>query len=164
MAKPASDDARAFQRPARAADRFQPPWPHHGRVIASRLVATYDGRRGRRASLYVYKTSSGEACYALVFRGVGGGCNPKTLFRQNHRLVAGSGQLLAGIAADEVTRVVIVGSRGIRHDVRLSPDNAFIFDCRAYNGCTCVVARVEGFTRTGRRVVDQRWPRASCKR
>jgi hypothetical protein len=111
----------------------------------------------------VFKTSTGQACYALVFKGVGGGCGPKPLFRRNHRLVAGSGQLFAGIAADEVTRVVIVGSRGVRREVRLSPDNAFIFDCRAYNGCSCVIARVEGFTRTGRRVVNQRWLGPSCR-
>jgi hypothetical protein len=165
LAKPVSDEPRVFQRPARPADQFQPHWPRHGRVIASRLVATYDGRRGRRASLYVFKTSTGETCQAFVFNGIGGGCNPKTLFRPDHRLAAGSGQLFAGVAADEITRVVIVGSQGVRHRVHLSSDNGFIFDCRAYNGCTCaVVDRVEAFTRTGRRVVNQRWPAASCKR
>ena len=163
LGKPASDNPRAFERPPRAADQFQPHWPRHGRVIASRLVATYNGR-ARRASLYVFKTSTGETCHALVFNGIGGGCNPKTLFRPKYRLAAGSGQLFAGIAADEVTRVVIIGSRGVRHNVRLSADNGFIFDCRAYNGCTCVVARVEGFTATGRRVVNQRWGSASCSR
>jgi hypothetical protein len=162
-AQPISNDPRAFQRPPRAADQFRPHWPRHGRVIASRLVATYDGR-ARRASLYVFKTSTGEVCQALVFNGIGGGCNPKTLFRPNYRLAAGSGQLFAGIAADEVTRVVIIGSRGVRHNVRLTPDNGFIFDCRAYNGCPCVVARVDAFTRTGRRVVSQRWLAPTCSR
>ena len=162
-AQPVSNDPRAFQRPPRAADKFRSHWPRHGRVIASRRVATYDGR-ARRASLYVFKTSTGEACYALVFNGIGGGCYPKTLFRPNFRLAAGSGQLFAGIAADEVTRVVIIGSRGVRHNVRLSPDNGFIFDCRAYNGCACVVARIDAFTRSGRRVVSQRWLAPTCSR
>ena len=162
------DEPRAFARAAKPSDALpswlQRRWPHdYGRILASRRVATYQGR-ARQASLYVFKTSSGKMCHMLVWRGAGGGCNRGTLFRRDDRVAAGSGQLLAGIAADEVARVVIIGSKGVRHRVHLSPDNGFIFDCRAYNGCTCVVKWLDAYTADGRRVAHQDWLGYGCSR
>ena len=34
-------------------------------------------------------------------------------------------------------------------------DLGFIFNCRAYNGCACVIARLEAYDRRGNRIVDE---------
>ena len=55
-----------------------------------------------------------------------------------------------------------VTSQGVRHRVHLSPDNGFIFDCRAYNGCTCVVKWLDAYTAAGRRVAHEDWLAYGC--
>jgi hypothetical protein len=65
------------------------------------------------------------------------------------------------VAANAVTRVVLVGVRGARHVVPLSRDNGFVHDCRAYNGCACLIDRVHAYAGT-RLLGTQRW--ASCAR
>jgi hypothetical protein len=97
----------------------------------------------------------------LVSRGVSGQCN-ETPFFHNSRISTHTGPsgFLAGVAANEISRVVLVRPRGGRIQLRLSSDNAFLFDCRAYdrdNGCLCVVAGLYGYARDGRLVVSQRW-------
>ena len=131
-------------------------------MIASRLVATYDGGPNRRGRVYIYKTSRGESGYWFVWRGAGGGCSPGPLF-ERQRVVAGAGQFLAGVAADEVTRIVVVGSRGVRHLVPLSADNGFVYDCRTYNGCPCAVTWLDAYA-GDKRVHHQNWLGMGCSR
>lgn len=73
-------------------------------------------------------------------------------------------RLFAGIAANEVTRVVLVGSRGVRHRLQLSSDGGFIYDCRAYNGCACLVARLDAHDDQGKRVTHESWLSPTCRR
>src|SRR3954453_13542902 len=162
-----SVDASAFSRSARASDELpaslkEVACRRAGRVIASRRVATYDGGPNRRGRVYIYKTSRGESGYWFVWRGAGGGCSPGPLF-QRQRVVAGAGQFLAGIAADEVTRIVVVGSRGVRHRVPLSADNGFIYDCRTYNGCPCAITWLDAYA-GDKRVHHQNWLGMGCSR
>ncbi len=162
-----NDSPKAFDRPARATDalpaalRTLPP-EKFGFFVVSRRIATYDGGPHRRGRLYVLRTARGYTCVAFVWRGVGMGCNPGSLFVGGQRVSAEAGQFLSGIAADEVTRVVVVGSRGVRHRVPLSPDKGFIYDCRAYNGCPCAVAWLDAYAGE-RRVAHQDWLGNGCR-
>ncbi len=166
----ASDNSpKAFERPARPTDalpaalRMMPP-EKFGFFVVSRRIATYDGGPHRRARLYLLRTARGYTCSALVFRGVGMGCNRGALL-VGGRLISGeaAGQLLAGVAANEVTRIVVVGSRGVHHHVPLSPDKGFIYDCRAYNGCPCAVAWLDAYAGE-RRVAHQDWLGSGCRK
>ena len=166
--EPAADELRAFTRPARAGDALPVSLRYFGRFVDSRRIATYRDRRGRSATLYVVKRRERgrlRICTVLVqWNGAGGGCSaPANLFRWGHRVSASAGRLFAGVAANEVTRVVLVGSRGVRHPVRLTPDGGFIDDCRAYNGCPCVIAWLDAYDRAGRRVTHEWWLSSSCR-
>ncbi|MBD0349001.1 MAG: hypothetical protein ICV59_07605, partial [Thermoleophilia bacterium] len=162
------EQPRAFQRPRRPGDVFPASAFIPGqRITDSRLIASYFGRR-RPARLYLLKTSGSrgrQICMALVHRGIGAGCDPEAHFLTPSRAVtAGSGQLLSGVAANHVARVVVIGTQGRRHRLRLTPDKGFIFDCRAYNGCTCVVRWLDAFDANGRRVAHQDWGSPTCRR
>jgi hypothetical protein len=43
-------------------------------------------------------------------------------------------------------------------------DQGFIFNCRAYNGCACVVSRLQAFDRAGRILESQDWLAPTCRR
>jgi hypothetical protein len=161
-----SDEPRAFARGTLPGDRlpssFRPaPLPDSfGHVTTSRRVATLTRRTGLRASLYMFKTSSGMTCQTMITKYAGAGCNPSPFFRESTRVSpAASAGLYWGVAADEVARVVLVRADGRRVRLLLSPDNGFIFDCRPFdvhNGCLCVVAGLDAYAGDGRRVYHQR--------
>jgi hypothetical protein len=161
-----NDSPKAFDRPARPGDAIGSALgelpARIGNIVMSRRVATYDGGPHRRGRLYLVRTSRRWTCVFFVWRGTGGGCSPGPLFAVR-RVSANAGQFLSGIAADEVTRVVVVGSRGVRHRVPLSPDKGFIYDCRAYNGCTCAVAWLDAYAGE-RRVAHQDWLGTDCRK
>jgi hypothetical protein len=82
-------------------------------------------------------------------------------------MTGASGGLFWGVAADEVTRIDLLRKTGGRIRLKLSSDNAFIFDCRPYdvhNGCLCVVAGVDAYAADGRRVYQQRLNPPACAR
>jgi hypothetical protein len=162
-----NEQPKAFDRPMRATDALPKvlrtlPTDRFGLITAIRRVATYDGGPNRRAREYVFRTERGYWCEAFVWRGVGMGCSPGSIFAGRH-VAAGAGQFLSGIASNDVTRIVIVGSQGVRHRVALSADNGFIYDCRTYNGCTCAVAWLDAYAGT-RRVAHQDWYGSSCRK
>jgi len=97
--------------------------------------------------------------------GAGGGCSPAaSFFGPGRQVHASASRVLAGVASDRVVRVVVIGSQGVVHEVPLSPDHGFIFNCRAYNGCPCAVSRLQAFDRMGRRIYNQNWPTPYCRR
>jgi hypothetical protein len=163
-----SDEPGAFQRSAHPNDAL----PAVARrifpdVTVSRRVASYVDGRGRRNALYVFKRRGSRICLGLFSGGFGGGCDPASkFFSPDRRVAAEEGRLFAGLAADEVTRVELVGIRGRVHRVRLTTDHGFIYNCRAYNGCTCVIASLRAYAADGRLVTNQRWLGAgsSCKK
>ena len=164
-----ANEPRAFSRAQRSTDVL-PSTVHFsrlGRVTISRHIATF--RRGalRRGSLYVFKTSTGMTCIAMVTKYAGVGCNPTPLFERRRLVFGASAGLTSGVAANEVTRVVVVRPGGKRQRVRLSPDNGFVFDCRPYdvhNGCLCVVAGLDAYAADGRQVFRQRHLPKLCSR
>jgi hypothetical protein len=161
----ANPPLRAFERPASAADRMPTGTvrlPY--RIVDSRRIATYIAPRrpSRRATLYLLATQGHGLCVFLVQpRSAGGGCGSD--FPATRKIAASEGKFFAGVVANEVARVVIVGTRGVRHVVPLTRDNGFIYDCRAYNGCTCVVAAVEAFSAGGKLVERQDWRSRACR-
>ncbi len=138
-------------------------------MIDSRRIAVYQDRRGRRATLFVAKTRT-QLCIMLVnaappgVGGAGGGCSPRSSFFQGRHVSATSGRLFAGVVSNEVARVVLVGSRGVRHPVEVTVDGGFIYDCRAYNGCAGLIACVEAYGRSGPVLSKQAWMADGCRR
>lgn len=139
----------------------------------SRRIATLSGTK-RDWSVYIFKQTTRNRYLnpsvrpnicLFVFTheddggGAGGGCSPSELFLGPTRHVSASatGRVLAGVASDRVARVVVIGSRGVVHEVPLSPDHGFIFNCRAYNGCACVISRLQAFDKLGNRIENQDW-------
>ena len=158
---------RAFERPATKVDRVPRQLTSRMRVIDSRRVATYVAprRRARRTTLFVATVAGKGWCLITIQfqpRSAAASCGPR-LFGIGSFFRAGEGTFFAGIAANRVTRVVLVGSRGARHVAHLSRDNGFIYDCRAYNGCACLIDRVEVYA-GGRLLESRAWSPASCAR
>jgi hypothetical protein len=175
----------AFSRPAVGTDQLPARFrgvPGEGLPYDSRRIATLPGRK-RDWSVFVFKQTvkyrylnpsvRPSICLFIFTSGksgqdVGGGCSPAELFLGPTRHVSASatGRVLAGVTSDRVVRVVVIGSQGKAHDVPLSADKGFIFNCRAYNGCACVVSRLQAFDKFGNRITNQNWlsPARNCRR
>jgi hypothetical protein len=179
----------AFERDATKADRLPASlrdWggtPGEGRPYQGRRIATLSGTK-RVWTLYIFKQRrtnplrpGDTGVHVCVFAwmrdrgsprgGGGGGCSPADrFFAAGRDISASSSRVIAGVASDRVARVVIVGSLGRVHKVPLTADNGFIFNCRAYNGCACVVSRIQAFDRSGQRIEDQDWRSSArnCRR
>jgi len=169
----ASDLPSAFTRAPSAADQLPPTFPgvpDGGRPYESRRIATLSGTK-REWNVFIFKQKIKKRINVCRFvftrnQGAGGGCSPsESFFGPGRQVSAGAGRVLAGVASDRVTRVVVIGSLGVVHEVPLSSDNGFIFNCRAFNGCACVVSRLQAFDRMGRRITNQDWRGSrSCRR
>jgi hypothetical protein len=160
----AAEELRAFDRAKRPTD-IVPVKLGPMTFTDSRRIATYVDRRGRRATLYVAKTRTG-LCHVLVkWGGASSGCSrPADFLGPGRHISASAGRLFVGVVANEVTRVVIVGSRGVRHPVKVTADGGFIHDCRAYNGCAGLIACVEAYARDGTFLSSQPWSVGNCRR
>jgi hypothetical protein len=156
---------RAFSRARRATDALPKDAPFSGRltvgslngarsekIVDSRRIAAYTDGRGRRALLYLIRSKSEICAFTFWGSGAGGGCSPSANFFGGGHVAVGSGHLLSGVADDSVASIVIVGTRGVRHRAALTADGGFIYDCKAYNGCTCVVDHVEAFNSAGQKI------------
>jgi hypothetical protein len=155
---------QAFLRPRRSSDALPkrglgsntvPIGPSRERILDTRRIASYTDGRGRQALLYLLRTKSDICDFTFWGSGAGGGCGPTSEFFGGRHLVFGTGHLLSGVGDDLVAKVVVVGSRGVRHPVVPSADGGFIYDCKAYNGCACVVDRVEGYDAAGQLVASE---------
>jgi hypothetical protein len=130
----ASQQLKAFQRPARAGDAVprwavQPFTAHYGRVVASRRIARVSSSLRGRATLYLVKLKRG-LCVVQFDRsgGAGGGCSPSRWFLSSqHDVSAGGGNgFLHGVAGNDVARVAFVDRHGRLHQVRLTVDGGFL--------------------------------------
>src|SRR3954468_11479277 len=127
----------AFQRAPTRTDGYPPGLAtfiggRFGRITTSRRIATYTDRRDRHASVYLMKTSRHLTCLMTVGLGsnASGGCSPSNAFIAHGRYVkvAEDGRLVIGVVRSPVTRVVIVGTRGHLHPVKITRDGGFIYD------------------------------------
>jgi hypothetical protein len=144
----------AFARPPRAADELPKIAPsrlgaNRERISASRRLATYTDRRGRQASVFVARTRSSLCLIWAWNNAVGASCSPSDQFFPTGHLSISTGRLVFGVADSRVASVRIMGSRGAVHQERVTTDGGFIYDCKAYNGCACVISYVEAFSGAG---------------
>ncbi len=171
----------AFARAPVASDQLPGNFqgvPDGGLAHDSRRIATLQGTK-RSWSVYIFKQTirnrllnpsvRPNICLFIFTsgQGAGGGCSPTDLFfGPRHVSASATGRVLAGVASDRVARVVVVGSRRVVHEAPLSADQGFIFNCRAYNGCACVVSRVQAFDKSGKRIANQDWRSSArnCRR
>ena len=169
----ASDRIWAFQRPATTRDRLPQRnlrwFQQQGtRLLEVREVARYREGRGHLRRLLVARGVDAEGrsvtCQILLQAyGMGSGCSPSRTFFAPGRLVAASaGRLLSGIVSGNVARVEIVGTHGQVRSVALTPDGGFFWNCRADNGCACVVAELRAYDASGHLVTRQDWRSRSC--
>ena len=165
--EPGAAEPLALLRAERATDllpaRFRLP---SMAVVDSRLVAS---RRadGRQARLYLVETATGSLCSLLVYggRAAGLGCSPpSTFFGDEGGLAATSGRFFAGIVANEVSQLVIIGRQGDRHPVGFTADRGFIVACRGPDGCACSVGWAETYDAAGTRLSRDRWLAPRCWR
>ena len=161
----ASNLPSAFTRAPTAADQLPPTFPvipGEGRPYQSRRIATLSGTK-REWSVYIFRQRIKKRINVCLFvftrgQGAGGGCSPaESFFGPGQDISASSSRVLAGVASDRVHRVVVIGTLGVAHDVPLSRDKGFIFNCRAFNGCACVISRLQAFDRLGNRIENQDW-------
>jgi hypothetical protein len=151
----ASVEPTAFQRPARPDDHYA--GPSRWQVSDSRLVARATVRRpsgSSAARLYLVRRTDGVLCIALRDRGTAASCTTPSVFAKGISL---SGRLLVGVVPNHVMRLVVVGTRGVRHSVKPTRDKGFIWDCRAWNGCAGAVAAVEAYNDAGRLLYRIPW-------
>lgn len=161
----------AFARSATPADRLPSTFVQRAgsRAFDSRRIVAYTDGKRRLWSVYVFKQvirNRLNICVATLRGGGGGvGCSPSPeFFAPGRWVVAGEGRLIAGVVADNVATVRLIGSHGRVHMVKLTRDHGFIYDCNAYNGCSCLIARVQAFDSAGRLITDQNWLGSSCRR
>lgn len=170
----ASDLPSAFTRAPSAADQLPPTFPgisDGGRPYESRRIATLSGAK-REWSVFIFKQKIKKRINVCLFvftrgQGAGGGCSPsESFFGPGGDVAASSSRVLAGVTSDRVARVVVIGSLGVAHEVPLSRDKGFIFNCRAFNGCSCVISRLQAFDVLGNRIENQDWRSSApnCRR
>ena len=121
------DELRAFKRAQRATDVLPASLRRDLRMVESRRIATYRDRRGRSAAVYVARGRGRLCVITRQWNGTSAGCSPAHRFLTRQKpIAAGSGRLFAGVAANDVSHVVIVGTRGVRHRASVTPDGGFI--------------------------------------
>jgi hypothetical protein len=163
-----SNEPSALLRPATSADllpakirKTQLP------ILESRLVASYV-RAKTRVKLYLVRTTDGMLCDVMLVndRASGTGCRLPTQFFGLTGLApaAVSGRFFAGVAPNEAASMVVIGRKGDRHNIRLSPDHAFIVGCSGPDACACAVAWVELRDATGMVLSSTKWLAPRCWR
>ena len=132
-------------------------------LVETRLVAA--APRIGSARLYLVQTVAGDLCEVLIYknRAAGNGCRPlDSFFRPGSAITAVSGRFFAGIAANDVTRVVVIDRRGGRHQLKLTPDHGFIYGCKGGDGCACEIAWANAYGVGGELLSHDRWLAPRC--
>jgi hypothetical protein len=147
-------DIRAFTRARhgydtlpKAAKRLIP------RTAVSRRVATALDLKRRPYYVYVTKTRDNKVCAVLIQAiGYTTSCTPAPIvFGRGHRTETVFKGLVGGVAANDVTKIVLQG-RSRRLTIPLSKDNGFLYGCPAPGTCAKWVKTVLGYNRAGKLV------------
>jgi hypothetical protein len=162
-----STEPLAMLRAPRSTDVLPARYRSPGLTLAeTRLVAV--APRASSARLYLVQTLAGDLCEVLVYgagRAAGSGCSPlSTFFRPGSSIAAVSGRFFAGVAANDVARVVVIDRRGGRHQIGLSPDHGFIVGCSGPDGCACFIAWAAAYGPSGELLSRDRWLAPRCWR
>ncbi|HEU5212896.1 MAG TPA: hypothetical protein VFU10_09020 [Gaiellaceae bacterium] len=162
-----TSDPLALARLQRPGDAMPKPLQRALPSLAqSRLVATYGTGKGK-ARLYLAQTRKGWLCAVLLAHAhaSGTGCMPAPAFFGTPPSVAAiSGRYFAGVAANDVARVVVTQRNGVLVDVPLTADHGFIVACTGPDQCACAVAWVDAYNASGALVSHARWLAPRCWR
>jgi hypothetical protein len=163
----ASTEPGALLRPATTADMLPARYRKGLSVLESRLVASY--KRARTdVRLYLVRTTDGMLCTMMLVddRATGTGCRAPTTFFGTTGLApaAVSGRFFSGVAPNEAASMVVIGRKGDRHQIKLSPDHAFIVGCSGPDACACAIAWVELRDASGMLLSSTRWLAPRCWR
>ena len=143
---------KAFARPHHAYDNlpaaaktFTP------NVVNSRRVATAVDSKKNQFLVYVTLMKNKQVCSVLVQgKSYSARCTPQPILfqtgRESFSVIKG---LIGGVAANNVTRVVLVGGSK-RKTVPLTTDNGYIFGCPAPSTCASWVKTVVGYNKAGK--------------
>jgi hypothetical protein len=163
-----SAEPSALLRPAVPADSL-PAKLRNARmaILESRLVAGYTKGKAK-VRLFLVRTADGMLCNVMLVddRASGTGCRAPTLFfgLSGLNVAAVSGRYFAGVAPNDAASLVVVGRKGDRHQIRLSPDHAFIVGCSGPDGCACTVAYVEVLDAANQQLSRTKWLAPRCWR
>jgi len=147
-----SQTLKAFARPHHAYDNL----PAAAKALApnvvnSRRVATAVDSKKNQFLVYVTLMKNKQVCSVLVqSKSYSARCTPQPILfqtgRESFSVIKG---LIGGVAANNVTRVVLVGGSK-RKTVPLTTDNGYIFGCPAPSTCASWVKSVVGYNKAGK--------------
>jgi hypothetical protein len=120
-------------------------------VVNSRRVATAVDSKKNQFLVYVTLMKNNQVCSVLVQgKAYSSRCTPQPILfqtgRESFSVVKG---LVAGVAANNVTRLVFTGGSK-RKAVPLTTDNGYIFGCPAPSTCAGWVKTVVGYDKAGK--------------
>lgn len=142
---------KAFKRAHHAYDnlpKLSSPIPG---VSSSRRVATAVDKKKHQYYVYVTQMKDKTACVVLVQgKAFSSHCWPAALlFEPGQETVAVASGLIGGVAANDVTKVVLTG--GSKHlTIPLTTDNGFLYGCPAPGNCAKWVRQVVGYNAAGK--------------
>jgi len=145
---------KAFHRPHHAYDTLPAPAkPLVPSVVDSRRVATAIDVKKHQYYVYVTQMKNKNACVVLV-QGAryAARCKPWAfLFEPGRETTTVAQGLIAGIAQNDVTKLVFTGS-GKRKTIPLTTDNGYIYGCPSPGTCARWVHTVLGYNAAGKLV------------
>jgi hypothetical protein len=147
---------RVFKRPAHAYDKLPAVARKVGAVQAARRVATALDAKRRPYLVYVTRMKDKSVCTLLVqSSSYRARCAPASaLFDHSRRTFSVIKGLIGGIAADGVTKVVLVGATA-KKTIPLTKDGGYIYGCPAPTNCATWVREVLGYSSAGKLVSQE---------
>ena len=146
-----------FKRSAHAYDKLPAVARKVGAVQTARRVATALDTKRRPYLVYVTKMSDKSVCTLLVqSSSYRARCAPMSaLFDPSRRTFSVIKGLIGGVAADGVTKVVLVGTTA-RKTIPLTKDGGYIYGCPAPTNCATWVREVLGYNAAGKLISHER--------
>jgi hypothetical protein len=143
---------KAFQRPHHAYDNLPAAAKDLApNVLNSRRVATALDSKRNQFLVYVTLMKNKQVCSVLIQgKSYSARCTPQPILfqtgRESFSVIKG---LVGGVAANDVTRIVLVGGSK-KKAIPLTTDNGYIFGCPAPSTCASWVKTVVGYNKAGK--------------
>jgi len=122
-------------------------------VVNSRRVATAVDSKTKKNQFLVYVTlmKDNKVCSVLVQgKGYSASCTPQPLlFATGRETFSVNKGLIGGVAANNVTRLVLVGGSK-REAIKLTSDNGYIYGCPSPSTCASWVKTIVGYDAAGK--------------
>jgi hypothetical protein len=140
-----------LKRPAKGYDKLPTVAKGVGAVKVSRRVATAIDKKHNGYLVYVTVMKDKSVCAVLLQgRSFSARCTPQfAMFTPTTRTFSVIKGLIGGVAADGVTKVVLVG-KSARKTIPLSKDGGYIYGCPAPTNCATWVRSVLGYNAAGK--------------